>query len=212
MSARYLALIMLEIEVEILAYLLAWCSCVAFFWIQNSVSETSPSQTVDRAIQGQIEEKRQEIGTLNQTAQELNTDGARQVAEPVMLRMNTQWREIEQRFTQFRKPVREEVFVERTVTELKTTYKFEENTVQQESGQKPVADFGTLIEEANALCVRVVEIQSKLKVPELTGAAFENFSVQEDHVKVSDNGRRIEVCVNIAGSPCVLWTQVEGVC
>lgn len=76
-----------------------------------------------QAIQGQIEEKRQEIQKLNQNAQQLNTDGARHVAEPVMLRMNTQWREIEQRFAQFRKPVREEVFVERTITEVKTSFK-----------------------------------------------------------------------------------------
>ena len=76
-----------------------------------------------QALQGQIEQKRQELEQLNEDAEQLNTGGARQVTEPVMLNVNTQWREVEKHFAQFRKPVREEVFVERTVTEVKTTYK-----------------------------------------------------------------------------------------
>ncbi|XP_072178254.1 dystrophin-like [Diadema setosum] len=138
-----------------------------------------------QAIQNQFEQKRLEIEKLNRDAQQLSTGGARQVAEPVMLRVNTRWREIEGHFAQFRKPVREEVFVERTVTEVKTTYKFEEATIESEPAPAPPpsADFSSLLSEANALSDRVAGTGEKLKVPELTGAAFESFSMQEDHLK-----------------------------
>lgn len=72
--------------------------------------------------------------------------------------------------------------------------RFEKTTIEQKSGSEPLADFSPLLAEANALCDRVVDTQGILKVPELTGAAFESFSVQEDHLKVSERGR-LCVCV-----------------
>ena len=80
---------------------------------------------LSQELRHELADKRRKLDKLNDEGRRLSQEGARPVAQPNLIQLNSHWTEIESRFLQYRKPVEEEAFVERTVTVVEATFNFQ---------------------------------------------------------------------------------------
>lgn len=100
------------------------------------------------------------------------------MVEPTWLELTRRWREIETRFLQYRRPVSEEVIVEESVADVRADF----GSLDDSAPSPGRVGYG---DELQKLRNEIVRLSEDLKSPQLSGSAFDNFSEQEDKLKVS---------------------------
>lgn len=100
--------------------------------------------------------------------------------EPTWLELTRRWHEIETRFLQYRRPVAEDVIVEESVVDVQANFSLENSVLSTETTDT----VNQYVHDLEALKDAILRLAEVLKSPQLNGSAFDNFSEQEDKLKV----------------------------
>ncbi|XP_022094793.1 dystrophin-like [Acanthaster planci] len=171
-------------------------------WLEEMgrrIEQGKEDEDAVKALQEEFDQKQEELQRLMLEGNDLAQKGAKSVVTPAQLRLHAQWREVESQFHQYRRPVEEEILVERTVTTIQATYRLDK-TLQAGSGAEVEAADSAVrspegaesvstavlefLEEVERVWVRIQEVMKELETRELNGGAFDSFSLQEDRLKV----------------------------
>ena len=165
--------------------------------------------TLFQAVEEEISRHRQDLEALNLHADQLKSKGADSVVGPSLVKLNRRWHEVQAQFAQFRSPedsptstpaesannqqtdapsesMTTETVTKTVVTTVTTTH------VTRVVFSKVPAQF---IEELGKLLALITDIQEELQSPVLHGQQYEDFSRQEDKLKVSQV-KRLSHCVD----------------
>uniref|UniRef100_A0A4W3IX27 Calponin-homology (CH) domain-containing protein n=1 Tax=Callorhinchus milii TaxID=7868 RepID=A0A4W3IX27_CALMI len=128
-----------------------------------------------KEMDAELEEKRGDLNELCRQAQSLSKEGAAKALEPQLIQLNKRWREIENKFAQYRRlnyAKIQSVYEESTVTALT-------EGVMPETSYVPSA----YLSEVYLLHQAVCEVEVRLNSLERQVKDYEDFSKQEDCLK-----------------------------
>ncbi|KAI8520841.1 hypothetical protein Bbelb_005950, partial [Branchiostoma belcheri] len=140
--------------------------------IEIRIRESKDDPNKLQAIQEELQRKQEDLDTLNRKAEELKQQGAKPVVEPQLIHINRRWKDIENQFQQYHRPVQFSTVTTETIT-----------MENHEDRRRGAALRLRLLAEINKILFHIADIELQLASPELNAGDYEDFSKQEDKLK-----------------------------
>ncbi|XP_078699235.1 dystrophin-like isoform X12 [Branchiostoma floridae x Branchiostoma belcheri] len=148
--------------------------------IEIRIRESKDDPNKLQAIQEELQRKQEDLDTLNRKAEELKQQGAKPVVEPQLIHINRRWKDIENQFQQYHRPVQFSTVTTETITMENVSMVSVTSMRTAGEGRPSASDF---LAEINKILFHIADIELQLASPELNAGDYEDFSKQEDKLK-----------------------------
>lgn len=139
-----------------------------------------------QAVEEELKRRQRDVDSLNKIGGELKDKEALELVEPELLKLNKRWHDIRSQSLLYRHPIDSTAVVAATSSESlisRTTASVVSSGISKSAtGVKTPSQY---IDEVKGVLTDILKVQQLLHSQELTGRDFEDFSKQEDKLKVN---------------------------
>eukprot|EP00058_Branchiostoma_floridae_P013393 XP_002598881.1 hypothetical protein BRAFLDRAFT_90093 [Branchiostoma floridae] len=151
--------------------------------IEIRIREAKDDPSKLQAIHEELQHKQEDLDRLNRRAEELKQQGAKPVVEPQLIHINRRWKDIENQFQQYHRPVQFSTVTTETITTENVSMVSVTSMRSAGEGRPSASDF---LAEINKILFHIADIELQLASPELNAGDYEDFSKQEDKLKIEN--------------------------